>query len=177
DTEHVNNSGYGYADGFELFWRDKKTFKNVDYWISYSYIDTKRLYQNYLAEATPDFISNHNLNVVAKYYVDKISTNFSATYTFASGRPYYDPTPGVAFLSERTPDFNNLALTVSYLHTFGKWFTVFYVSIDNITNSHNIFGYRYSYDGAQRYPELPALYRSIFVGVNMSLTQFKKDEL
>ena len=86
------------------------------------------------------------------------------------------------FLSEKTPDFNNLALTVAYLHSFGKWFTVFYLSIDNITNQHNIFGYRYIYDanGAPtggRNPIVPALYRSIFVGVNMSLTQFKKDEL
>ena len=36
------NDGYGDAKGFELFWRDKKTIKNVDYWISYSYLDTKR---------------------------------------------------------------------------------------------------------------------------------------
>jgi hypothetical protein len=177
DTEKVNNSGYGYAQGLELFWRDKKTVKNLDYWISYSYIDTRRLYKNYLAEATPDFIATHNLNLVAKYFVEKWNTNFSATYTYASGRPYYDPNPSVAFLSEHTPAFNNVALTVSYLHTFGKWFSVFYLSIDNITNQHNIFGYRYSYDGTQRYPMVPALYRSFFVGANFSLTQFKKDEL
>jgi len=175
-NEQVDNSGHGYAQGLELFWRDKKSVKNLDYWISYSYIDTRRLYKNYVAEATPDFIANHNLNLVTKYFVDKWHTNFSATYTFASGRPYYNrfnPT----FLGDRTPDYNNLALTVVYLKSFGKWFTAMYASLDNITNAHNVFGYRYSNDGTQRYPMVPALYRSIFVGINVSLTQFSKDEL
>ena len=146
NAAQLNNSGYGYAQGAELFWRDKKTVKNLDYWVSYSYIDTKRKYGTYPVEAMPTFIATHNLSLVGKYFVDKWHTNFSATYSYASGRPYYDPTPGVAFLSGRTPDFHNVALTVAYLHTFGKWFSVFYLSIDNITNQHNIFGYRYVLD-------------------------------
>ena len=184
DTTTVNNTGHGYAAGAELFYRDKKTVKNLDYWISYSYIDTRRLYQNFPFEATPSFIANHNLNLVAKYFVDKIQTNFSATYTYSSGFPYYNPEKQPTssnFLSDHTPAFNNLAVTVSYLHTYGKWFTVFYLSVDNITNYHNIFGYRYNYDSKgvaiSSNPIVPALYRSVFVGVNMSLTQFKKDEL
>jgi len=175
-----DNSGYGYAQGLELFWRDKKSVKNLDYWISYSYIDTKRKYANFPSEATPTYIADNNLNLVTKYFVDKWQTNFSATYSYASGRPYYNK-DNPSFLGDRTPDFNNLALTVAYLHTFGKWFTVFYLSVDNITNQHNIFGYRYTYDASGnttgRNPIVPALYRSIFFGVNMSLTQFKKDEL
>ena len=185
DTVQVNNSGHGYAQGFELFWRDKKTVKNLDYWVSYSYIDTRRIYANFPYEATPAFIANHNLNLVGKYFVDKWQTNFSATYSFASGFPYFDPEKpfnSQTFLSEHTPPFQNLAVTVAYLHSFGKWFTVFYLSIDNITNQHNIFGYRYNYDASgvafgTPNPIVPALYRSIFLGVNMSLSQFKKDEL
>ena len=181
----VNNSGYGYAQGFELFWRDKKSIKNADYWISYSYIDTKRLYQNFPFMATPTFIANHNLSLVGKYFVEKWHTNFSATYSYASGYPYFNAQNATLtsgnFLADKTPAFNNVALTVAYLHSFGKWFTVFYASIDNITNAHNIYGYRYTYDSAYRVtgksPIVPALYRTIFLGVNMSLTQFKKDEL
>jgi CarboxypepD_reg-like domain len=178
------NNGFGYAHGIELFWRDKKTFKNVDYWITYSYIDTKRKNGNYLFEATPTFVSDHNLNLVGKYFVDKWKTNFSVTYSYASGRPYYDPNYNPAtesnFLSGRTPDYHNLAIAVAYLHTFGKWFTVFYVSFDNVTDNHNVFGYRYTKNSAGTYDKkdiTPALYRSIFFGVNMSLTQFSKDEL
>ena len=173
------NIGEGYAGGVELFWRDKKTFKNVDYWVSYSFIDTKRKYGSYPVMATPTFISNHNLNLVGKYFVEKWKTNFSVTYSYASGRPYYNPGKPLDkenFLSDRTPDYHNLALAVAYLHTFGKWFTVFYVSIDNVTDQHNVFGYRYS-SKTTRTEIQPALYRSIFFGVNMSLTQFSKDEL
>ena len=179
------NGGKGYAQGLELFYRDKKSVKNLDYWISYSYIDTKRKYSNFITEATPTFIATHNFSLVTKYFVDKWHTNFSATYSYASGRPYYNPLTAAdtsKFLSDRTPAFNNVALTVAYLHTFGKWFTVFYISLDNITNHHNVFGYRYAYDAngnptGDRSPIVPALYRSVFFGINMSLTQFKKDEL
>jgi hypothetical protein len=69
---------------------------------------------------------------------------------------------------------------VAYLHSFGKWFTVFYLSVDNVTNYKNVFGYRYSSDGTGGYtktPIQPAIYRTIFLGVNMSLSEFSKDEL
>lgn len=171
----VNNSGYGYATGAELFWRDKKTVKNGDYWISYSYIDTRRLFKNYPTEAQPDFIANHNLNVVTKYFFTKLQTQVNLTYNYSSGRPFYNPS-NPTFLGDRTPDFNNLSLTVNYLTSVKKWFTVIYAGIDNITNARNVFGYRYGTDGT-RYPMRPALYRSFFVGVNFSLTEFDKDEL
>ena len=171
----VNNTGYGYAKGAELFWRDKKSIKNFDYWVSYSYIDTRRLYKNYTAEATPDFISDHNLNIVTKYWIEKWKLSVNATYSFASGRPYYNPY-NKTFLGDRTREYHNLALTINYLTHVKKWFTVIYSGVDNVTNQHNIFGYRYAADGTM-YEIKPALYRSFFVGVNFSLTEFNKDEL
>ncbi|MGN6476849.1 MAG: hypothetical protein ACTHKV_06460, partial [Flavipsychrobacter sp.] len=171
----VDNSGYGYAAGAELFWRDKKSIKNADYWISYSYIDTRRLYKNYLAEVQPDFIANHNLNIVAKYFIEKLQTQVNVTYSYATGRPYYNPA-NPTFLGDRTPDYNNLSVTVNYLRSIGKWFTVIYAGVDNITNAKNVFGYRYDASG-NRYEMRPALYRSVFVGINFSLTAFDKDEL
>jgi hypothetical protein len=176
-TGKIDNSGYGYAQGAELFWRDKKTVKNADYWISYSYIDTRRLFKNYLAETQPDFIATHNLNIITKYFIEKINTQVNVTYNFASGRPYYNPTRPISeFLVDRTPQYHNLSLTVNYLRSFKKWFSVVYAGVDNITNHKNIFGYRYSPAGT-RYAMRPALYRSVFVGVHFSLTAFDKDEL
>ncbi len=179
DIKGITNGGNGYAQGLELFWRDKKTFKNTDYWISYSYIDTKRKYMNFPVQATPTFIAGHNFNAVGKYWIDKLKTSFNATYSFASGRPYYDP--GTAFLSQLTPNYHSLSLTAAYLHSFGKWFTVFYISVDNVTNRKNVFGYRYSQDASGTFtnvgPIVPALYRTVFFGVNMSLSEFSKDEL
>ncbi len=172
----VNNDGYGYAGGLELFWRDKKSVKNLDYWISYSYINTERLYKNFPVAASPDFISDHNLSLIGKYWIEKLSMMVSGTYSYASGKPYYDPANPV-FLGDHAPDYHNVALQVSYLRSFGKWFSVFYISMDNVTNNKNVFGYRYSADGQNRYPIEPALFRSIFAGVNFSLTKFDKDEL
>jgi hypothetical protein len=172
----VDNSGHGYAQGLELFWRDKKSVKNLDYWLSYSYINTKRLYRNFPVEATPDFIADHNLSLVTKYWFEKLNCMVSGTFSYASGKPYYNPTNDV-FLGDRTPDYQNVALQVSHLRSFGKWFAVFYVSVDNVLDRKNIFGYRYSTDGQSRYPVEPALYRTIFAGVNISLSKFDKDEL
>ncbi len=170
----VDNSGYGYAQGAELFWRDKKSVKNGDYWISYSYIDTRRLYKNYISEAQPNFIATHNLSVVTKYFIPKLQTQFNMTYSYASGRPYYDPANPV-FMADRAPDYHNLSLTVNYLRSFGKWFSVIYAGVDNITNNKNIFGYRFT--NGTRTPIVPAIYRSVFVGINFSLTAFDVDEL
>lgn len=173
---NIDNSGHGYAQGLELFWRDKKSVKNLDYWLSYSYINTKRLYRNFPVEATPDFIADHNLSLVTKYWFQKLNCMVSGTFSYASGKPYYNPANSV-FMGDKTPDYQNVALQVSHLRSFGKWFAVFYVSVDNVLNRKNIFGYRYSSDGQSRYPVEPALYRTIFAGVNISLSKFDKDEL
>jgi len=172
----VDNSGNGYAQGLELFYRDKKSIKNFDYWLSYSYINTKRLYKNFPTKATPDFIADHNLSLVTKYWFEKLNCMVSGTFSYASGKPFYNPN-NAEFLGDRTPDFQNIALQVSHLRSFGKWFAVFYVSVDNVANRKNIFGYRYSIDGQNRYPIEPALFRTVFAGVNISLSKFDKDEL
>ncbi|HTA82897.1 MAG TPA: TonB-dependent receptor [Bacteroidia bacterium] len=172
----VDNSGYGYAKGVDVFWRDKKSINDFDYWISYSYIDTKRLYANYIAEAQPDFVANNDLNIVTKYFFEKPGMNVSLTYNYASGRPYYNPL-NPTFLGDRTIPYQDLALSISYLFRVKKLFGVFYLGIDNLTNNKNILGYNYSDNGDVRYPIEPALYRSLFAGIFLSLTPFKKDEL
>ncbi|GGB12794.1 TonB-dependent receptor [Puia dinghuensis] len=172
----VNNSGHGYAKGFDLFWRDKASIPNIDYWITYSYIDTKRLYQNYLAEAQPDFVSTHNLNVIVKYLSEPLHTFMSAAWNYSSGRPYYNP-QAKSFLVDRAPGYQNLSFKVSYLTNIKKMFTAIYVNFDNLTNYKNILGYRYSNDGQLRSPVLPPQYFSVFFGVYLSFTPFKKDDL
>ena len=172
----LDNTGSGYAQGIDVFWRDKESVKNLDYWISYSYIDTKRLYQNYTDKVTPDYVSKNNLNVIVKYMVEKINTNFSFSYNYSSGRPYYNPA-AIGFLSDHVKDYQNLAMTASYLRTFKKVFAVFYLSLDNILNTKNVLGYRYSLDGKSSYPIVPPMYRSLFIGMNFSFTQFNQDDL
>ena len=46
-TSNYNNNGNGFAKGFDLFWRQNGKIKNTDYWVSYSFLDTERVYKNY----------------------------------------------------------------------------------------------------------------------------------
>lgn len=162
-------SGNGYAQGIEVFWRDRKTLKNVDYWISYSYLNTKRNWLNFPIEAQPSFAANHTANFVFKKFFTKIKTNISATYSYATGRPYFNPNrPEQEFLSDRTPDYHSLGISASYLTTVGKAFTVLVFSVTNAVGNNQVFGYRYSSDGTRRAEVNPPAPRFFFVGMFMS---------
>ncbi|MCE2996683.1 MAG: TonB-dependent receptor [Flammeovirgaceae bacterium] len=172
----IDNSGNGYAQGIDVFWRDRALIKNLDYWISYSWVDTQRLFENFPSKATPSFISNHNINVIAKYFIESLKLNISATYSYATGRPYYNPN-NLQFLQDRALDYENVSMNITYVTSIKKVFAVFYVGVDNLLDRHNVFGYRYSSDGLARYPIEPPIYRSFFVGINFSLSAFNRDEL
>jgi hypothetical protein len=172
-----NSDGKGYAQGVDIFWRDKKTFKYTDYWISYSYLDTKREYLYYPKEVTPTFASKHVINVVWKRWFPKLRSNIGFTYAFASGRPYYNPnkTDESNFLSDHTKDYHNLSLTASYLTTIKKHFTVISLSVGNVPGIDNVFSYRYSSDGSRRAAVGPTAKRSIFVGLFISIGEDRTD--
>ena len=162
-----NNNGSGYAKGIDVFFRDKITIPGGDYWISYSYLDTKRNYRDFPEMATPTFAAPHTVSVVYKQFVSSISTILGATYTYASGRPYYNPN-SKEFLSDKTDGYNNFSLSGSYLtHIIGN-FTVVYFSLTNVLGSDNVFGYRYSGDGKIAAPIVSPSLRSFFVGVFIS---------
>lgn len=164
----LSNSGSGYAKGFELFWRDKKTLKNSDYWVSYSFLDTKRDFRDFPAAATPGFAAKHTFSTVYKQFINDINSQVGATYTFASGRPYVNPNNPV-FMGDRTKSFNNLSLTVSYLTHILKQFTVVYVNVNNVPGFKNIYGYQYSDDGLRRKEIVPSSRRDLFIGLLMTI--------
>lgn len=164
-----NNNGSGYAQGLEIFWRDRKTFRNVDYWISYSYLDTKRDYLNYPFRVQPDFAANHTASLVFKRFFPKLSTNLGLTYTFATGRPYYDPNlPVEKFMSEKTMTYNAVGVSASYLTTIRKAFTIFVLSVSNAPGNKQVFGYHYSSDGLRRDEITPNVPRFIYLGMFMN---------
>ena len=173
-----SNNGYGYAQGLELFWRDKKTFKNFDYWISYSYLDTKRNFLNYPAEIQPSFAAKHTANLVLKKFVTKLKTQFNANYVFATGRPYYnlqyDYNNNKFSIADqgRTIPYNSVSFSVNYLpNVFQKGagkFTVFVFSITNVLGSRQVFGYSYSYNGYRKAPIVPPTKTFIYLGAFFS---------
>ncbi len=173
-----SNGGSGYAQGFELFWRDKKTIKNFDYWISYSYLDTKRDFLNYPGRLRPSFAAKHTANLVLKKFVNGLKTQFNANYTWASGRPYYNirynstESKYQVFDQGRTIPFNSLSFSVNYLpHVFkqgASQFTVFVFSITNVLGSRQVFGYNYSYNGFRKEAVTPATKTFIYLGAFFS---------
>jgi vitamin B12 transporter len=165
--DSLHNNGSGYAQGIDIFWRDKKTFRNWDYWVSYSYLDTKRQYINYPEVAEPIFATPHTASLVVKRFIPSILVNLGATYTYATGRPYYNPNNPV-FLGDRTPDYSKLGFTASYVRKFGKAFSVFVIGVDNVLGTNNIYGYRYSTDGTRSAPITATASRMYFIGIFMS---------
>ena len=131
-TGKTDNSGFGFANGFDIFFRDKKTLKNGDFWATYSYLNTKRLFQNYPVEVMPTFATNHNLSLLYKQFLPKLMTNVGLTYTYTSGRPYYEATS--TFLSDRTKPFQNLSAAASYIRSIKGNFWVFFVCCSNRRN-------------------------------------------
>jgi len=142
-----NNSGSGYAKGVDIFFRDKKTIKDFDYWISYSYIDTKR-----------DYL-------------------FNLTYSWASGRPYYNirPDAGNKFYvadQGKTKNYGSLNFSAEWVPGIGKEkaksFIVLFASVNNILGTNQVYGYNYSYSGAAKSPVTNPAKRFYFIGCFIS---------
>ena len=163
----LNNSGIGFSKGIDVFWRDQKSIEKLTYWLSYSFVDSKRFYRDFPIETTPTFVSKHNLSLVANYKLTPlIRAGFA--YSFASGKPYFNPNNEV-FLSDTTIDYHNLNFSASYLASIFGNFSVIFASIKNPFGFKQVFGYRYSDDGTQRSPILPSTNWSFFAGVSISL--------
>lgn len=137
---NFNNSGYGYAKGLDLFWRDNTSVKNLDYWVSYSYLDTERDFKNFETAAQPNFTNRHNISIVGKYWIEKWKSQVGMVFAHASGRTYTDPNKG-GFLNQKTKSFNSLSLNWAYLISPQK---ILYFSVNNALGFKNINNYQYA---------------------------------
>ena len=143
DPLDYSNTGSGKARGLDVFWRDKQSLKNTDYWISYSWIDAKRDYKDYTEMAVPTFVSEHNLSLVFKRFLPALNTYASATYSFASSRPYHDPNLS-GFMNAHTKAYNDISLSLTYiLNFFGKQ-AALHLMVNNLAGFDNIYGYNFA---------------------------------
>ncbi|MCK0159951.1 TonB-dependent receptor [Allomuricauda sp. F6463D] len=139
-NSNYNNFGDGYAKGIDIFWRDSKSIENLDYWASYSYLDTERDHQNFSGMATPNYAPKHNVSLVTKYWVDKLRSQVGLSYSYGSGRSYDNPNnPG--FMQERTKSYNNLSFNWAYLIDQQK---ILYFSVSNLLSINNVSNYQYA---------------------------------
>jgi len=143
DPLDYSNTGSGHAEGIDFFWRDKETFKQTDYWISYSWINARRNYKDFPVAAVPNFVSEHNFSMVYKRFFEPLRTFASVTYSFASSRPYHDPNLQ-GFMNSRTQPYNDISLSLTYLmEILGKQ-SVLHLMVNNLAGFDNIYGYNFS---------------------------------
>lgn len=171
-----SNNGSGYAKGLDLFWRDGKSIKNLEYWVSYSYIDTERDYKNFSTQATPSFVADHTLSLVTKYWISDWKSQIGFTHSFSSGRPYNNPNE-VKFMNGKTKSYNNLSFNWAYLLSQQK---ILYFSVSNVMGTQNVFGYEYANNpnssGVYNRKEIiPTADRFFFVGFFWTISNDKKE--
>lgn len=168
----TSNAGNGYAKGLEVFWKDSKSLKAFDYWLSYSYLNTKRDFNKYPTALVPNFAARHSFAALAKKFVVNWKTGFNVSYTYSSRRSYYDiiSTPEANILRKQglLKSFSSLNFSMNYLPNLGKNNTVLVISISNILGNKNIYGYNFSKDGLRSAAVVPPINTFSFIGAFFS---------
>lgn len=166
NTGTYENTGYGYAKGIDVFWRDKKSINGFEYWITYSFIDTERKFGIIPTEHQPNFVAKHNMSILTKYWINPISTSVGLTYRYASGRNYYHMIPQTEdYDYDVTPDYHNVLLNIGTLGKIKGHSFIVYLSISNILNRKNVYGYIYDPQGNRVAEIVPETLRSYFMGI------------
>ncbi|HTE26165.1 TonB-dependent receptor [Flavitalea sp.] len=184
---YSGNTGDGYARGFEVFFRDKKTIRDLDYWISYTYLDTKRKYLDYPYAIRPGFSTPHTASIAIKRFYTDLSMNLNVSYSFATGRPYYfinNRSGGVAEIQDQgtTRTYSNMNISFAYLFSmFKKWkhkdFSGIGLGMNNVFGRNQVFGYNYGLTGANKIPiSLPAT-RTFYFGIFMGFGTDTRDNI
>ncbi|RIW18891.1 TonB-dependent receptor [Algoriphagus lacus] len=174
NPQNIRNEGEGFAQGFDLFFRDRKSLKNTDYWITYSFVDSKRSYQQYETQVQPDFAPKHNFSVVVKHFVPTLKSQLGMSWSFNDGLTYTDPNfPGE--MNSKTVSYQNLSLSWSYLPRPNL---IIHAAVTNVTGHENIFGYQYALTPNEQgqfesIPQGQGAPRFLFLGIFLTLSKDK----
>ena len=136
----INNGGKGHAYGLDLFWRDKKSIRNGEYWISYSYIESLRNYLDYPQQAIPGFSSKHNLSLVYKHWIESLRSMLGTSYHYSSPRHYNNPN-SKEFNGELTKAYHSLNMNWSLLL---RQNVILYFTVSNILGYEQEYGRSYA---------------------------------
>ena len=142
EKDSYKSTGSGFAKGVDIFWRDRSTFRNVDYYVSYSFVDTEREYRDYPSMVQPSYTSKHNLSLVYKHWIVPINTQLGMTYSFNSGRPYNNPNE-TGFMTGRTPEIHDLSANFSHLFNLFSRSAILHFSASNILGLNKVYNYRF----------------------------------
>ncbi len=159
---NYDNSGNGFANGVDVILKGNLPL-NINGWISYGYINTKRFWMGFDELTSSSFDITHNLTLVLKYNLSD-SWQIGVNAKYATGRPYtpiisshyrndiniYEPiyTPTN---SSRYPNYKRVDVRLTYFNQlFGSVPFIAYMEGLNIMNFNNIFGYTYSTDYSEK---------------------------
>lgn len=173
--QNLRNDGSGFAKGFDFFFRDQKTIKNTDYWITYSFINSERSFNQFETRVQPDFAPKHNFSVVVKHFVPSLKSQIGTSYAFNDGYKFTDPNiPGE--MNSKTSAFQNLSISWSYLP---KPNLIIHAAVTNVLGNENIFGYSFAQNPNEQgqFESLPIgqpAPRFLFLGIFLTLSKDKK---
>ncbi|MEB2773888.1 TonB-dependent receptor [Algoriphagus sp. D3-2-R+10] len=175
NPEVLKNDGTGYAKGIDFFFRDRQTFKNTDYWITYSFVDSKRSFNQFETQVQPSFAPKHNLSLVVKHFIVSIKSQIGASFAFNDGYTYTNPNLDNSKMNAKTKSFQNLSLSWSYLP---KPNLIIHLACTNVWGRDNVFGYTYSpktnSQGVfESIPQGQVAPRFLFLGVFLTLSKDK----
>jgi hypothetical protein len=157
-----------------VFYRDRKSISNTDFWVTYSYVHSRRQFGTFTSQVQPSFAPAHNVSVVGKYWIARWKSQPGATLSLNSGFTYDNPNlPGE--MESLSPGFASLSVNWSYLLRPNL---IIHFSCSNVTGRDNIFGYTYAsqpneqgiYAGEPLQQPAP---RFVFVGVFWTLSSDK----
>ncbi|MDR7128567.1 hypothetical protein J2X69_000899 [Algoriphagus sp. 4150] len=140
NPSQLRNAGAGYARGMDFFLRDRKSIKNTDYWISYSFVDSKRSYNQYETKVQPDFAPKHNFSLVVKHFIAALNSQLGTSFSINDGYTYTNPNEP-AEMNSKTKSYQNLSLSWSYLP---KPNLIIHAAVQNVLGRENVFGYSYT---------------------------------
>ncbi|UJP65108.1 TonB-dependent receptor [Mongoliitalea daihaiensis] len=170
----IQQQGAGFARGFDLFFRDQQTFENTDYWVTYSFVDSKRQFSTFQSQVQPGFAPKHSLAVVIKHFIPALKSQVGTSWSMNDGYTYTDPNlPGE--MNSKTRGFQDLSLSWSYLP---KPHLIIHLACSNVQGRDNIFGYNFSPtpNEAGQFDQLPIRQtapRFLFLGIFITLSKDK----
>ncbi|MBL3656303.1 TonB-dependent receptor [Fulvivirga sediminis] len=171
---HLNNSGEGYSRGFDLFYRDNKSITGTDFWVTYSFVDSKRKFDQFTTQVTPGYAPRHNVSVVMKHFIKQFKSQIGFSYSWNDGYTYNDKNQSVE-MGRKTKDYHNLSLSWSYLPRPN---IIIHAECSNVLASENVFGYEFSTkpDESGKYARQPIIQsadRFLFLGIFITLSKDK----
>lgn len=170
----INQIGEGFARGFDFFYRDQKSFKNTDFWITYSFVDSRRQFAQFTERVQPGFAPRNNGSIVVKHFISPLKSQLGFSFSINDGYTYHDPNlPGQ--MNSKTKGFQDLSLGWSYL---AKPNLIIHLACSNVLGRENIFGYQFSPIPNENgvYESLPIRQtapRFIFLGILLTLSKDK----